>query len=332
MAGRTPGSQGQREPDGDVPTEWHAVREQQAGRVRGQGFIAALDQSGGSTPKALREYGITDDQYADSAQMFDLVHQTRARIIQSPSFYGERVLGAILFEQTMDRQIGGLGTAQYLWDEKGIVPFLKVDRGLADEVNGAQMMNDIDGLQDLLERAIGNGIFGTKMRSVVTSANQRGISSVLAQQFAYAEAIAAADLVPILEPEVGIDIPDKPHAEATLLKGLHERLDALPEDVTVMLKLTLPSVNDLYRPLLDHPRVLRVLAPIGRLRASPRVHTAVEESRRHRQLLPRPHPGVVIPAQPRGVRRSTRHEHHCDLGRLDLNLAYRGAGHLATST
>jgi fructose-bisphosphate aldolase class I len=239
------------------------VREQQAARVRGDGFIAALDQSGGSTPKALREYGITDDQYADPAEMFDLVHQMRARIIQSPSFCGDRILGAILFEQTMDRQIGGLETAQYLWDKKGIVPFLKVDRGLADKVDGAQRMKDIDGLHDLLERAVRNGIFGTRMRSLVTCANSRGIDSVLAQQFAYAEPIAAAGLVPILEPEVGIDIPDKPQAEAMLLEGLHERLDALPEDRSVMLKLTLPSVDDLYRPLLDHPRVLRVLALPG---------------------------------------------------------------------
>lgn len=263
MTGHPPGRQGQREQDEQVRTGGPALREQQAARVRSQGFIAALDQSGGSTPKALREYGITEDQYADPAQMFDLVHQMRARIIQSPTFGGDRVLGAILFEQTMDRQIRGLPTAQYLWDQKGIVPFLKVDRGLADEADGAQLMKDIDGLQDLLDRAIGNGIFGTKMRSLVTAANQRGISSVLAQQFAYAEPIAAAGLVPILEPEVGIDIPDKPAAEAMLLKGLQDRLDALPADMTVMLKLTLPSVPDLYRPLLDHPRVLRVLALSG---------------------------------------------------------------------
>jgi fructose-bisphosphate aldolase class I len=222
----TPGRQGQREQDEQVPTGGPAAREQQAARVRGQGFIAALDQSGGSTPKALREYGITQDEYEDPAQMFDLVHKMRARIIQSPSFDGQGVLGAILFEQTMDRQIGGVGTAHHLWDKKGIVPFLKVDRGLGDEVDGAQQMKDIDGLHDLLDKALGKGIFGTKMRSLVTSASQRGISSVLAQQFAYAEPIATAGLLPILEPEVGIDIPDKPEAEAMLLEGLHERLDA----------------------------------------------------------------------------------------------------------
>jgi len=229
----------------------------------GKGFIAALDQSGGSTPKALKLYGVEESEYSGEAQMFDLVHAMRTRIVTSPVFDGRRVLGAILFEQTMDRQFDGLDAADYLWQRKQVVPFLKVDKGLADEADGVQLMKPIAGLDALLKRAVAKNIFGTKMRSVVNGANEKGIDAVLDQQFEIGRQILAAGLMPILEPEVSIKAADKEQAEALLKKGFLKRLDALPSDVQVMLKLTLPTVDGYFKELVDHPRVLRVVALSG---------------------------------------------------------------------
>ncbi|ALM82235.1 fructose bisphosphate aldolase [Bordetella sp. N] len=229
----------------------------------GKGFIAALDQSGGSTPKALKLYGVEESEYSGEAQMFDLVHAMRTRIVTSPAFDGRRVLGAILFEQTMDRQFDGLDAADYLWQRKQVVPFLKVDKGLADEADGVQLMKPIPGLDALLKRAVAKKIFGTKMRSVVNGANQKGIDAVLDQQFEIGRQIFAAGLIPILEPEVSIKAADKEQAEVLLKQGFLKRLDALPSDVQVMLKLTLPNVDGYYKELVDHPRVVRVVALSG---------------------------------------------------------------------
>jgi fructose-bisphosphate aldolase, class I len=229
----------------------------------GRGFFAALDQSGGSTPKALRDYGITDDRYHSETEMFDLVHAMRTRVITSPAFYGSRVLGAILFEQTMQRDIQGLPTAKYLWDEKQVVPFLKVDKGLADQESGVQLMKPIDTLDGLLEQANQHRIFGTKMRSVIKDADKGGVGAIVDQQFEYATRIAAAGLVPILEPEVSIDSPHKDEAEHLLLDALQTGLGALPGDAAIMLKLTIPTQPDLYADIGADPRVLRVLALSG---------------------------------------------------------------------
>jgi fructose-bisphosphate aldolase class I len=229
----------------------------------GKGFIAALDQSGGSTPKALRLYGIEESEYSGEAEMFDLIHRMRSRIITSPSFTGERILGAILFEMTMDRQIDGMGTAEYLWTQKKVVPFLKVDKGLADEVDGAQVMKAIPDLAGLLARATAHGVFGTKMRSVIKLANPAGVRAVVDQQFEIGRQILAADLVPIIEPEVDIHSPEKQAAEDLLKAALTAQLDALPEGQQVMLKLTLPSTADFYLDLVRHPRILRVVALSG---------------------------------------------------------------------
>ncbi len=229
----------------------------------GQGFVAALDQSGGSTPKALALYGISQDQYAGEEAMFDLVHQMRTRIITSPSFSSKHILAAILFEQTMDREIEGKPTAQYLWEEKGIVPILKVDQGLAEESNGVQCMRPIHGLAQLLDRANEKGIFGTKMRSVIHAPNQQGIQELVDQQFRIAEEILAKGLVPIIEPEVSIQKPDREKSEQILLDCLLAALDKLPEGQEVMLKLSIPVQADFYRPLIQHPRVLRCLALSG---------------------------------------------------------------------
>jgi fructose-bisphosphate aldolase class I len=229
----------------------------------GKGFIAALDQSGGSTPKALKLYGIEESDYSGDAQMFDLVHAMRARIVTSPVFDGRRILGAILFEQTMDRQFDGMDAAAYLWQRKQVVPFLKVDKGLVAEADGVQVLKPITGLDDLLKRAVAKGIFGTKMRSVVNAGNQKGIDAVLDQQFEIGRQILKAGLMPILEPEVNIKAPDKAKAEEILKQGFLKRLDGLPADVQVMLKLTLPSVDGYYKELVDHPRVLRVVALSG---------------------------------------------------------------------
>ncbi|QNK74519.1 fructose bisphosphate aldolase [Variovorax sp. PAMC28562] len=230
---------------------------------QGKGFIAALDQSGGSTPKALKLYGIEESAYKGDAEMYDLVHAMRTRIVTSPSFDGRRVLGAILFEATMDRQIDGVDSAEYLWKHKQVVPFLKVDKGLANEADGVQLMKPMPELDALLARAAGKGVFGTKMRSVVNGANEKGIAAVLDQQFAVGQQILNAGLMPILEPEVSIGAADKEQAEALLKKGFIERLNALPSATKVMLKLTIPTVDGFYRELVAHPQVVRVVALSG---------------------------------------------------------------------
>ena len=229
----------------------------------GKGFIAALDQSGGSTPKALSLYGIEPNTYSGEAAMFDLVHKMRSRIIKSPSFTSERVIGVILFEMTMDRQIDGLGSAEFLWQKKNIVPFLKVDNGLADEVDGAQLMKPIPELDARLTSAISHGVFGTKMRSVIKQANAVGVKAVVEQQFEIGKQICAKGLVPIIEPEVDIKCPDKAAAEDLLLAELVKQLDKLGDNQNVMLKLTLPEKAGLYTPLTNHPRVVRVVALSG---------------------------------------------------------------------
>ena len=229
----------------------------------GDGFIAALDQSGGSTPKALRLYGIPEDGYASEAEMFDLVHAMRSRIAQAPAFSGDKVLGAILFEMTMDREIGGKPSARYLWQEHGIVPFLKVDKGLAAPENGVRLMKPMPGLDALLARGVAAGVFGTKMRSVIDAADATGIAANVDQQFEVARHILGHGLVPIIEPEVTISIPDKAEAEDILRAAIRAQLDALPEDQEVMLKLTLPESANLYQSLVNHPRVLRVVALSG---------------------------------------------------------------------
>lgn len=229
----------------------------------GRGFIAALDQSGGSTPKALRQYGIAESAWSDEAGMFDLMHAMRARIMTSPAFTGDKVVGAILFEQTMDRMVEGMPTAQFLWEKRGVVPFLKIDKGLEAEADGVQLMKPISGLDALLARAVAAGIFGTKERSVVNAANAKGIEAIVAQQFALGQQVIAAGLMPILEPEVTISIPDKAQAEALLRDAILAALDALPQDQQVMLKLSLPTEDNFYLPLVQHPRVLRVVALSG---------------------------------------------------------------------
>ena len=229
----------------------------------GKGFIAALDQSGGSTPKALSLYGVQPESYSGEAAMFDLVHQMRTRIIKSPSFTSERVIGVILFEMTMDRQIDGLGSAEFLWQKKNIVPFIKVDNGLADEKDGAQVMKPIPELDARLTSALSHGVFGTKMRSVIKQANVAGVNAVVDQQFEIGKVICAKGLVPIIEPEVDIKCPDKAAAEDLLLAALIKQLDKLSEDQNVMLKLTLPEKAGLYTPLTKHPRVVRVVALSG---------------------------------------------------------------------
>jgi fructose-bisphosphate aldolase, class I len=227
------------------------------------GFIAALDQSGGSTPRALELYGIPKSGYANDDEMFDLVHAMRTRIITSPSFNGDRILGAILFENTMDRQIEDRPTADYLWNVKRVVPFLKVDKGLAAESDGAQVMKPIPDLDELLARANANSVFGTKMRSVVKLAQPRGVEAVVNQQFEIGHQILDAGLVPIIEPEIDIHSPDKTAAEELLRKAIAEQLDQLDADQFVMLKLTLPDSDDFYEDFVRHPQVLRVVALSG---------------------------------------------------------------------
>ena len=227
------------------------------------GFIAALDQSGGSTPKALRLYGVADDAYSNDTEMFDLMHGMRSRIITSPAFTGERILGAILFEMTMDRQIDGKGSAEYLWTEKNVVPFVKVDKGLADEADGAQVMKPMPELDALLDRAKEHGVFGTKMRSVIKMGNEAGVQAVVDQQFDVGRQILATGLVPIIEPEIDINSPEKAQAEELLLAAMTAQLDSLSDDQHVMLKLTLPETDGFYTPMVEHPRVLRVVALSG---------------------------------------------------------------------
>jgi len=227
------------------------------------GFIAALDQSGGSTPGALRAYGIPESDYTGDAEMFKLMHEMRVRIMTAPAFTGDKVIGAILFEATMDGEAEGKSVPAFLWEDRGVVPFLKVDKGLEAEANGVRLMKPIPGLDTLLERAVKLGVFGTKMRSVVDHASEEGIAAIAKQQFEVAAQIQAHGLVPILEPEVSINIPDKAAAETILLAELLKGLDALPEGSKVMIKLTIPDVADLYRPLIEHPAVVRVVALSG---------------------------------------------------------------------
>ena len=237
---------------------------QMADKIReGNGFIAALDQSGGSTPRALGLYGINPDAYSSDAEMFDLIHAMRARIVASPSFTGERVIGAILFEMTMEREIDGKPSAKALWENNGVVPFLKTDKGLQDVDNGAQLLKPNPGLDALLARAAQNGIFGTKERSVIHAANERGIRAVVQQQFQHGNQILAAGLIPIIEPEVLIDIEDKAGAEEILLKEITDALDTIPTGQQIMLKLTLPEVSNIYKPLTNDPRVMKMVALSG---------------------------------------------------------------------
>ena len=229
----------------------------------GQGFFAALDQSGGSTPKALAQYGIAESRYNSEDEMFDLIHAERTRIVTSPAFDGSRIVGAILFEQTMERDVQGVPTAQYLWDEKQVVPFLKIDKGLAPEQSGVQLMKPIDALDDLLERANRHRMFGTKMRSVIKDADKDGVNAIVDQQFAVGATIWAAGLVPILEPEVSIDSPHKDEAELLLRDAVQAHVDALPDGAIIALKLTIPTQPGLYAGLAADPRVLQVLALSG---------------------------------------------------------------------
>lgn len=237
---------------------------QQLNKVQGDpGFIAALDQSGGSTPKALRQYGVTEDAWSNDEEMFGVVHEMRKRIITSPSFTGDRILGAILFENTMNRDVEGTATADYLWQNKHVVPFLKIDKGLADEKDGVQLMKPNPGLDDLLGRAKAKNVFGTKERSVIKQANPAGVKAIVDQQFEIAHQVLAAGLVPIIEPEVDIHCPDKAEAEALLKAGILEQLDKLDSDQKVMLKITLPEEDNFYADCMKHPNVLKVVALSG---------------------------------------------------------------------
>ena len=229
----------------------------------GQGFIAALDQSGGSTPKALKLYGVNEDAYSSEGEMFDLVHAMRTRIASAPAFTGDKVIGAILFEMTMDRPMGGKPSAQYLWEDRRVVPFLKIDKGLADEADGVQLLKPIPGLDDLLSRAVDHGIFGTKERSVINKASASGSDAVVAQQFELGAQVLSHGLMPIIEPEVTISIADKAEAEDLLLASITKHLDGVPDGQKVMLKLSLPTKANLYKPLVDHPKVMRVVALSG---------------------------------------------------------------------
>ncbi|MBO0894035.1 MAG: fructose bisphosphate aldolase [Acidimicrobiales bacterium] len=240
------------------------MNSEQYDRIKtGRGFFAALDESGGSTPRTLARYGIPESAYSNDSEMFDLVHAMRTRVMRSPGFNGDRILGTILFENTMDRQIEGKGSADYLWDVKHVVPFLKVDKGLEPEVNGAQIMKPIPGLGSLLERARGLNVFGTKMRSFIKLPDESGVKAVVTQQFEIASEILSAGLVPIIEPEVDIASPGKAEAEAMLHTAIGEGLAGVPEGQSVMLKLSLPERDDLYADFVAHPKVARVLALSG---------------------------------------------------------------------
>tara|TARA_B100000902_G_C27292821_1_gene908190 strand:- start:1149 stop:2036 length:888 start_codon:yes stop_codon:yes gene_type:complete len=240
------------------------MNSQQLNKIQnGSGFIAALDQSGGSTPKALKAYGVEETEYATDEEMFNLIHHMRTRIMTSKSFAGDRILGAILFENTMDRLVEGLDTAEYLWQVKEVVPFLKVDKGLEDEGHGVQMMKPMPGLDDLLERANAKNIFGTKMRSVIKLANSDGINAIVDQQFLIGQQILAAGLMPIIEPEVDIHSPDKSECETLMRAAIERNLSELPEGQSVMLKLTLPEEDNFYEGLVNHEKILRVVALSG---------------------------------------------------------------------
>jgi len=229
----------------------------------GRGFIAALDQSGGSTPKALKLYGINEDAYSNDDEMFRVVHEMRTRIITSPAFNGDRILGAILFEDTMNREIEGKPSAEYLWNVKNVVPIIKIDKGLAEEADGVQIMKPMPGLDDLLSRAVGKGFFGTKERSFIAESNEKGVRAIAEQQFEVGQQVAASGLVPILEPEVSIKAPNKGEAEAMLKKELLAGLEQWPSDKYLMFKLTLPEEDNFYSDLVDHPNVVRVVALSG---------------------------------------------------------------------
>jgi fructose-bisphosphate aldolase class I len=240
------------------------MNDEQLQKMReGDGFIAALDQSGGSTPKALRLYGISEDSYSGDEQMFDLIHEMRARIIKSAAFNGDRILGAILFEMTMDRQIDDLDTGDYLWSRKNIVPFLKIDKGLEAEADGVQLMKPMPGLDDLLQRGVAKNMFGTKERSVIKLANPAGVQANVDQQFEVGRQVLSHGLVPILEPEIDIHSPEKAEAEELLKEALLSGLDGVPDGQQVMFKLTLPEIDGFYQELVDHPKVLRVVALSG---------------------------------------------------------------------
>jgi fructose-bisphosphate aldolase class I len=240
------------------------MNDEQIQKMReGDGFIAALDQSGGSTPKALKLYGISEDSYSGDDQMFDLIHEMRARIIKSAAFNGDRILGAILFEMTMDRQIDDLDTGDYLWSRKNIVPFLKIDKGLEAEADGVQLMKPMPGLDDLLERGVAKNMFGTKERSVIKLANAAGVAAIADQQFEVGRQVLSHGLVPILEPEIDIHSPEKAQAEELLKPALISGLDGVPDGQQVMFKLTLPEADGFYQELVDHPKVLRVVALSG---------------------------------------------------------------------
>lgn len=238
--------------------------QEMAAQVRdGNGFIAALDQSGGSTPKALKLYGVSEDTYANDDEMFDLIHAMRARIVDAPAFTGAKVIGAILFEMTMDRQFNGKPSARYLWEDRRVVPFLKIDKGLEAEADGVQLLKPMPGLDDVLRRANDNGVFGTKMRSVINGASQTGIAANVAQQFAVANQVISHGLVPILEPEVNINMDNKAQAEDMLRDAILAELAQLSPNASIMLKLTLPEIPNVYKPLVDHPQVMRVVALSG---------------------------------------------------------------------
>lgn len=235
-----------------------------AAQVRaGNGFIAALDQSGGSSPKALAQYGVTEADYGSEAEMFDCIHAMRTRIVNAPAFTGDKVVGAILFEDTMDRDFNGTPAATYLWETQRVVPFLKIDKGLEEPVNGVQMMKPMPGLDALLDRAKAAGIFGTKERSVIGAAQPAGIEAIVTQQFDVGRQVLAHGLMPILEPEITISIPDKAAAEEMLRDAVLRHLDTLPEGTEIMIKLTLPEADGLYQPLVDHPKIMRVVALSG---------------------------------------------------------------------
>lgn len=242
----------------------HAATQAMTDQIRnGQGFIAALDQSGGSTPKALKAYGVSEEAYSNDDEMFDLIHAMRSRIVSAPDFSGDKVIGAILFEMTMDREIGGKPSAAALWEDNGVVPFLKIDKGLKEEANGVQMLKDIPNLDNLLERAVAHSVFGTKERSVINAANAEGVEAIVAQQFELGAKVLAHGLMPILEPEINIKMTDKAQAEDMLLASIKRHLDALPEGQRVMLKLTLPETPGHYQPLVDHSKCLKVVALSG---------------------------------------------------------------------
>jgi fructose-bisphosphate aldolase class I len=229
----------------------------------GQGFIAALDQSGGSTPKALKLYGVEENEYSGEEEMFDVIHTMRSRIIESPSFNGDRILGAILFEMTMDRQVAGMDTADYLWSKKNIIPFLKIDKGLADEADNVQLMKPMPELDVLLSRGVTKNVFGTKERSVINDANEKGVNAIAAQQFDVGKQVLSHGMVPILEPEVNIKAPNKAEAEAQLKAALLAGLEGVPTETPVMFKLTLPEEDGFYSELVNHPKVVRVVALSG---------------------------------------------------------------------